>query len=168
MSNIGAEKRGARLEASISQMMEHDLLEVVEIEEATGLSRWGWEAYYGELARPRETIMLVARPLSQERRVEGHAVMGFIAARLAAGELHVNNMAVREEWRTRGLGSELLGAALREGKRRGARKAFLEVRASNEAAQALYAKFGFERSGRRSMYYADPVEDALVMTACLA
>jgi ribosomal-protein-alanine N-acetyltransferase len=168
MSNIGAEKRGARHTASISQMMEHDLLEVVEIEEATGLSRWGWEAYHGELVRKRETIMLVARPLSQARSAHSHGIVGFIAARLAAGELHINNMAVREEWRARGLGSELLGAALREGKQRGAREAFLEVRASNEAAQALYSKFGFERSGRRPKYYADPVEDALVMTASLA
>ena len=167
MSNIGAEKIRAKLRASISQMTEHDLLEVVEIEEASGLSRWGWEAYYGELAREDETIMLVARPLDKESARKNFSILGFIATRLAASELHINNMAVRAGWRKTGIGAQLLGAALEEGMRRGARRAFLEVRASNEAAQALYRKFGFEQSGRRPRYYADPSEDALVMTAAL-
>ena len=168
MSNIGAEKIRARsVRASISQMTEHDLNEVVEIEELSGLSRWGWDAYYGELVRASETIMLVARPLYGERGVNRFSVMGFIAARINADELHINNMAVREDWRQAGLGSLLLGAALEEAKRRGARRSFLEVRASNEAAQALYAKFGFSSNGRRANYYTDPTEDALVMTARL-
>ena len=40
----------------------------------------------------------------------------------------------------------------------------LEVRASNEAAQALYRAFGFDVAGRRARYYTDDGEDALVMT----
>ena len=168
MSNIGAEKIRARsVRASISRMTEHDLNEVVEIEESSGLSRWGWDAYYGELMRASETIMLVARPLSEERSANSFSVLGFLAARIAGDELHINNMAVREDWRQAGLGSGLLGAALEEAKRRGARRSFLEVRAANEAAQTLYTKFGFSVGGRRANYYADPTEDALVMTARL-
>lgn len=168
MSNIGAEKiRAESVRALVSQMTEHDLNEVVEIEEASGLSRWGWDAYYGELVRADETVMLVARPLSEERGTYGFSVLGFVAARITADELHINNMAVREDWRQAGLGSRLLGAALEEAKRRGALRSFLEVRASNKAAQALYTKFGFSSNGRRANYYADPTEDALVMTARL-
>ena len=44
----------------VEWMTEHDLLEVVEIEETSGLSLWGWEAYRAELER-RESVMLVAR-----------------------------------------------------------------------------------------------------------
>ncbi|HYE16754.1 MAG TPA: hypothetical protein VD968_20105, partial [Pyrinomonadaceae bacterium] len=44
----------------IGAMTEHDLLEVVEIEETTGLSLWGWDAYRAELERP-EALMLAAR-----------------------------------------------------------------------------------------------------------
>jgi ribosomal-protein-alanine N-acetyltransferase len=167
MSNIGAEKIVETKPVAISKMTEHDLLEVVEIEETTGLSRWGWEAYYGELARARETIMLVARP-AQTTRPEGFRILGFIAARLTANELHINNMAVREGWRKLGIGAMLLGSALEEAKRRGALRSFLEVRLSNLPAQALYERFGFEPSGRRPRYYADPQEDALVMTSTLA
>lgn len=167
MSNIGAEKIVESRRASISGMEEHDLLEVVEIEESSGLSRWGWEAYYGELGRRSETVMLVARPM-QEPGLVRFRILGFIATRLAGDELHINNMAVREDCRGSGIGSLLLGSALEEGKRRGAHRSFLEVRSSNEAAQALYGKFGFKASGRRSLYYTDPPGDALVMTATLA
>jgi ribosomal-protein-alanine N-acetyltransferase len=167
MSYTGVEKTRAGARALIAHMTEHDLLEVVEIEESSGLSRWGWDAYFGELARPRETIMLVARPQLHERRIEGFSILGFIAARLAADELHINNTAVREGLRQGGIGSQLLGAALEEGRKRGARRSFLEVRASNLTAQKLYSKFGFVLSGRRAHYYTDPTEDALVMTAGL-
>ncbi|HEX8175273.1 MAG TPA: ribosomal protein S18-alanine N-acetyltransferase [Pyrinomonadaceae bacterium] len=167
MSYTGVEKTRAEANALIAQMSEHDLLEVVEIEESSGLSRWGWDAYFGELARPTETIMLVARPLRHDRRIGGFSILGFIATRLTADELHVNNMAVRAGLRQGGIGSQLLGAALVEGRKRGARRSFLEVRASNLTAQKLYRKFGFEVSGRRAHYYADPTEDALVMTARL-
>lgn len=167
MSNAVVEKTLAESQALIEQMTEHDLLEVVEIEESSGLSRWGWEGYFGELVRKNETVMLVARPLHLGRTAESFSISGFIAARMTADELHINNMAVREGMRLGGIGSLLLGAALEEGRRRGARRSFLEVRASNEAAQRLYSKFGFQLSGRRRRYYADPTEDALVMTAAL-
>lgn len=167
MSNTGVEKTRAEASAVIAQMTEHDLLEVVEIEESSGLSRWGWDAYLGELVRPAETVMLVARPEEHERGTESFSILGFIAARLAADELHINNMAVREGLRQGGIGSQLLSTALEEGRKRGALRSFLEVRASNLAAQKLYGKFGFELSGRRVRYYAEPIEDALVMTAQL-
>jgi [ribosomal protein S18]-alanine N-acetyltransferase len=144
-------------------MTEHDLSEVVEIEEACGLSRWGWDGYHAELLAAQTTLMLVARPLATPRDWAGARVAGFIAARLAPEELHINNVAVREAYRRRGIGDALLATILERGKERGARKAFLEVRASNVAAQALYARHGFEIAGRRAHYYSEPSEDALVM-----
>jgi ribosomal-protein-alanine N-acetyltransferase len=140
-------------------MSEHDLLEVVEIEETTGLSLWGWDAYRSELDRP-EAIMLVVRG----RAGAGPSVVGFIAARCNLDEVHVNNIGVRHGYRRRGVGGALLGAALAAAAGRGAREAILEVRASNLDAQALYARFGFKVVGRRKNYYRDPPEDALVMT----
>jgi ribosomal protein S18 acetylase RimI-like enzyme len=146
----------------ISPMTEHDLLEVVEIEETCGLSLWGWDAYRAELGRP-EALMLVAR--RPARDFEGtKRVSAFIAARADACELHVNNIGVREEARRRGLGKALLGLALDFGAQAGAELAILEVRAGNRAAQYLYASLGFSTAGRRHNYYRQPAEDALVMT----
>lgn len=150
----------------VARMTEHDLLEVVEIEEMCGLSRWGWEGYHGELVNGNGRLLLVARkgvqPLGSEERLAG-----FIASRLVADELHVNNIAVRPAYRRKGLGGLLLGAVMMEASRLCAQMAVLEVRASNSSAQALYARKGFRVVGRRTGYYSDPPEDALIMRALL-
>ncbi len=149
---------------SISRMTEHDLLEVVEIEEQSGLSRWGWAAYYAELQGNNRNLMLVARaPESKAPRVS-HTLGGYIVARIGANELHINNVAVRERYRRQGIGLNLLDRILEEGRRRDVVAAFLELRAGNEAALSLYEKRGFQVSSRRKKYYSDPPEDALVMT----
>jgi ribosomal-protein-alanine N-acetyltransferase len=149
---------------SVSQMTEHDLLEVVEIEEASGLSRWGWSAYHAELMQEGGVLMFVARGLEGERLSSVVRIKGFIASRLIADELHVNNVAVRNEYRRLGIGSALLETVLEESRRMGAQLAFLEVRASNVPAQALYTRCGFSITGRRRNYYSGPTEDALVMS----
>jgi ribosomal-protein-alanine N-acetyltransferase len=45
----------------------------------------------------------------------------------------------------------------------GAKAGYLEVRASNEAANALYQRYGFRQIGRRRNYYERPREDAILM-----
>ena len=150
----------------IVPMSEHDLLEVVEIEESTGLSQWGWEAYRAELEKP-ESVMLVARRDAPEVGT-GRRLSGYIASRINADELHINNIGVWPEARRRGVGGALLGAALDLAARCGAREAVLEVRAGNLAAQAMYGRFGFAVVGQRKNYYKEPVEDAKIMTRRLA
>lgn len=149
----------------IDAMTEHDLLDVVELEETCGLSLWGWDAYRAELGRA-ESVMLVAR-LNQRYAPDDRALGGFIAARLSGDELHVNNIGVRETARRCHLGSTLLETALRWGALHGAHLASLEVRAANVAAQSLYRRFGFQVVGRRKNYYRQPTDDALVMSAVL-
>ena len=151
----------------ISTMTEHDLLEVVEIEEHSGLSRWGWAAYYAELQGSNRGLMLVARVARPLEQVKTDQIAGYIVARLAANELHINNVAVRVEYRRRGIGSALLTRILEQGQHLDATAAFLEVRAGNSLAQALYEKCGFRGVGRRRNYYSAPLEDALIMTAQL-
>ena len=151
------------IEIAIVRMTEHDLLEVVEIEEQSGLSRWGWAAYYAELQGGNRELMLVARPLGV-RSLDQHQIAGYIVARETAGELHVNNIAVRDQYRKRGYGSLLLGNVLDEARRKHATMAFLEVRSGNSAAQSMYQKCGFKAIARRANYYSDPPEDAVVMS----
>ena len=149
-------------------MTEHDLLEVVEIEQLAGISAWGWDAYHKELQSPEDVIMLVARTATAESaQNQVHAVAGFIISRLVAGELHINNVAVRPEFRRRGIAAQLMAAVLRLGRGHGIRIAFLEVRAGNAAAQGLYRRCGFQVTGRRKRYYNQPVEDALLMSVLL-
>src|SRR6266498_792789 len=151
----------------ITRMTEHDLLEVVEIEELSGLSRWGWEAYYTELHSSNRRLMYVARLKRPLEHQDNCDLGAYIVARLSAGELHINNVAVRKEFRRQGLGRRLLGLILEQGKKAKADLALLEVRAGNTAAQALYEGCGFSTTARRPNYYSEPVEAALIMTARL-
>lgn len=147
---------------AISRMTEHDLLEVVELEQTCGLSPWGWDAYHAELEQGSAAIMLVAR--AQGKSVENERCLaGYIVARVIADELHVNNVAVRPELRRHGIGKTLLNAVLQRGVALGSKSAWLEVRAGNQAAQTLYERCGFQVAGRRRNYYNSPIEDALMM-----
>ena len=74
------------------------------------------------------------------------------------------NLAVHPEHRRRGLARRLLAEGLAQARTSGAELAWLEVRTSNLAAQALYASFGFKEVGRRPRYYDDTQEDALLLT----
>ena len=151
---------------ALERMSEHDLLEVVEIEEICNLSPWGWDAYHLELQNGMESLMLIAR-LSPPQDIARKSIVGFIVARQMAGEIHVNNVAVRPESRRLGIGQRLLRAVLAWGRETSSTQAVLEVRAQNTAAQKLYAACGFEVIGRRRRYYKAPVEDALLMAVSL-
>jgi ribosomal-protein-alanine N-acetyltransferase len=147
---------------TIERMTEHDLLEVVEIEEISNLSPWGWDAYHLELQCGTGSLMLVAR-LSANEKTTHKSIVGFIVARRMADEIHVNNVAVRPECRRLGIGERLLRDVLYWCREQQVKQAVLEVRAGNVAAQKLYQACGFEVIGRRRRYYKAPVEDALLM-----
>src|SRR4030095_7176888 len=144
---------------TIERMTEHDLLEVVEIEQISNLSPWGWDAYHLELQCASGSLMLVAR-LPANENIGPKSIIGFIVARRMADEIHVNNVAVRPEYRRLGIGERLLRDVLYWGRAHKVKQAVLEVRAENIAAQKLYQACGFEVIGRRRRYYKAPVEDA--------
>jgi ribosomal-protein-alanine N-acetyltransferase len=91
-------------------------------------------------------------------------VVGMIVAWLIVDEVHVATIATHPDFRRRGVAKKLLAHTLQYLKEEGAQSSFLEVRASNFAAQEMYRKFGYEESGVRPRYYKDNDEDALLMT----
>lgn len=91
-------------------------------------------------------------------------ILGYGGFWLMYDEAHISTLAIRVGWRRQGLGELLLVVLLYEAQRLGASRATLEVRVSNEAAQKLYVKYGFEQVGRRRGYYADNREDAFILT----
>lgn len=86
----------------------------------------------------------------------GEVVAFQVVRKIYEGEFEVLNIAVAPSHRGRGLARALL-AALPSG------RLFLEVRESNRAARALYESVGFRGTGRRRGYYANPLEDGIVM-----
>jgi ribosomal-protein-alanine N-acetyltransferase len=79
-------------------------------------------------------------------------------------EAHITTFGVHPDHRRRGVGRRLLLELAEAALQLGSARMTLEVRVSNEPAQALYRSLGFAISGRRVAYYSDDGEDALIMT----
>jgi ribosomal protein S18 acetylase RimI-like enzyme len=104
-------------------------------------------------------------PVDVEARAAAWSLDGDFLAEAAGtviGSIHVEasrhgygeiGMAVAREWRDRGVGSALMVAAIEWARQRGLHKLSLSVFAHNEAAIALYRKFGFIEEGRRIKHY---------------
>lgn len=133
-----------------------DLEGVLEVESESFTSPWTRDMYAWELQNRSVCHILVVR--TPECRVAG-----FCAFWLVFDEIHINNVAMRPSFRGRGLGTSLMHHVLAEGRRLGARRATLEVRASNDGARRLYERLGFYVAGTRRQYYSHPVEDALIL-----
>jgi len=144
---------------AVRRFQRRDILAVSDIAvRSPGAARWAPSDY--ERAARGECDGWVAE-------ADGRAV-GFIIARRVADEMEILNLGVEPAARRRGTATRLLEAALKFGQRRGAKKAFLEVRASNAGAIAFYQRMSFGLEGRRPRYYSDPTEDALVLSRQLA
>ncbi len=88
---------------------------------------------------------------------------GYIVVWEIAGEADLLRIAVSPQQRRRGLGRDLVEAAVKDARARGCTAMTLEVRASNKAAIGLYKSLGFEQNGLRKNYYSSPVEDSVLM-----
>jgi ribosomal-protein-alanine N-acetyltransferase len=133
-----------------------DLEAILEIERATFANPTTREMLTREIEHSDVTRIWVAR-------AAGDVVVGFCSCWLVIDELHVHSIAVQPEERRRGIGRALMAGVLRAAAAEGAARATLEVRRSNAAARALYARLGFSECGVRPHYYTRPVEDALVL-----
>jgi ribosomal-protein-alanine N-acetyltransferase len=91
-------------------------------------------------------------------------LVGMAGIWMMVDEAHVVTIAVRKSHARSGLGELLLLSTINLAMTLGARIVTLEVRVSNTAAQALYAKYGFTIAGTRRKYYSDNGEDALIMS----
>jgi ribosomal-protein-alanine N-acetyltransferase len=138
-----------------------DLGQVLELEKLAYGQPWTEDNFRGEFARP----FTMALGLKTVRRLSGPPPV--LAAQcffwLLGPEIHLLNLAVRPEYRRRGLARRLLRAMLEIGRRAGVGAVFLEVRSSNVEALGLYLSSGFAITGRRPGYYEDG-EDAHLMT----
>ena len=134
-------------------MRQPDLDSVCQLECESQSHPWSRQHFIDELSNSVSTIDLYWI---------GETLAGFLCSWLIAGELQVQNVAVRTDLRRRGIARSLIEHVIERSKSSGLTSVWLEVRVGNSAAIALYEKFGFEKSGIRQAYYPDG-EDALVM-----
>ena len=116
---------------------------------------WSREALEEELENPYAHYVVCCDPHGN--------VMGYIGSRIVLDEADITNVAVRPQYRRKGIGFALVRAMLGLMRAGGVRYVLLEVRESNLPAQNCYARAGFTVVGRRKKYYEKPEEDALLM-----
>ena len=139
----------------IRPMMEIDLADIAAIEQNSYAFPWS-ENIFRDCLR----VGYTCRALDMAGQIIGYGVMS-----LGAGEAHILNVCVRDEFRNLGFGRRLLEHLLERAAAAGVSEAFLEVRPSNLAAIRLYQRLGFDQIGIRRGYYQAPDgrEDAIVL-----
>ena len=140
----------------IRKMTLEDIEQVIAIDRVSFSLPWPERSFRFELTDNPASRCWVAE-------VDGKLV-GMIVAWLIVDEVHVATIATHPDFRRQGIAKNLLSHALQHLSTEGAQSSFLEVRASNVAAQEMYRKFGYEESGVRRRYYRDNDEDAILMT----
>ena len=137
-------------------MTRDDLRAVMVLEEELfAPDTWTRAMYLEELAMTDTRHYLVA--------VDGEDVVGYAGLIAYPDEAHIATIGVTGARQGEGIGGRLLDALLAEADRLGTPVVLLEVRATDEATQGLYARRGFVPIGVRPNYYPLSGEDAVVM-----
>ena len=131
------------------------LAEIVQIEQESFADPWS-ERLIMRKIEDINTIFRVA--------VDGGQVLGYAVLQCVVPEAELEQIAVAQVARQKGIGRRLLEDIATEARGRSIETIHLEVRAGNEAAVALYRRLGFEAVGLRKGYYKNPTEDAILMT----
>jgi ribosomal-protein-alanine N-acetyltransferase len=142
----------------IGLLRRRHLRSVMRIEALVYPQPWGRGIFLSELSQvPRARHYVAARI--------GGDVVGYAGLMFAVDDAHITTIAVDPDWQRSRIATRLLLHLVHEAIARGSTALTLEVRVSNDAAQALYRRFGFAPAGIRRNYYAEQGEDALVMWA---
>ena len=133
-----------------------DLTQVVQIERNTQVMPWSRLGFEESLTK--QYVCRVVVKLEQ--------IVAFHISCPIADEMHIMTLAVAHTSQGKGIGHMLMHDIMALAEQNAAAKVFLEVRASNVAAQQLYLKWQFKQIAMRKAYYQTPDqqrEDALIM-----
>ncbi|MGI5965312.1 MAG: ribosomal protein S18-alanine N-acetyltransferase [Anaerotruncus rubiinfantis] len=142
----------------ITSMTEKDVPLVAALERQCFSQPWSAQVLEAELQNPN-AIFYVARK-------EG-LLAGYVGMHRVMDEGYIANIAVDEAFRRQGVAKTLMQALLTFAKEKRLGFLTLEVRAGNWPAIQLYEGLGFGEVGRRKNFYANPTEDAILMTRFL-
>ncbi|RLM13728.1 ribosomal-protein-alanine N-acetyltransferase [Gibbsiella quercinecans] len=144
----------------ISSLTTADLATAFTIEQASHAFPWSQTTFASNQGD---------RYLNLKLEADGQ-LAGFAITQIVLDEATLFNIAIHPQWQRRGFGRALLDALIAELETRGVVTLWLEVRASNRAALALYEEMGFNEVTLRRNYYpsANGREDAIVMALPLA
>lgn len=167
----GRPARGAERRIAFEPMTDADLDAVCEVEKSAYTHPWSRKHFADSLATGYPAVMLLGEALPGElvhpRRADGRALLGYLVAMPGVDEVHLLNITVAPAHQRQGWARFLLDALCLWSRGQRAQWLWLEVRASNAPARALYAGYGFRQVGVRKGYYPAGQfqrEDAVVMS----
>jgi len=128
--------------------------QILEIENSSFPSPWSINAFKGEIDKPISNLWAL---------IADKQILGYICFWMFDNEIQIINFAVHPTNRRQRLGQFLLTRTIEAGVSKGMQSIWLEVRPSNLAARNLYTKVGFHEVGRRTRYYSETNEDAIIM-----
>jgi ribosomal-protein-alanine N-acetyltransferase len=149
--------------ACLRRALASDVEALCALEAESSPHPWSEGQLRAEVLRAPPDAVLVLESRAGRGEPGTTRIVAYGAFRVVLDELHVLNVAVLPELRRRGLARWLLEFALGRAARAGARHVWLEARAGNAPALALYEALGFERRGLRRDYYRKPAEDAILL-----
>jgi ribosomal-protein-alanine N-acetyltransferase len=150
----------ATTEAAFETLTPARIAEVVAIERTAYSHPWTERNFADSLQAGYNCQLLIA----------GHTLLGYFVAMRGVDEVHLLNITVAPAYQRQGWASVLMQGLAIWSRGQGAQCLWLEVRAGNHQALAVYEHLGFVRVGRRKDYYpADggKREDAVVMSRTL-
>ena len=112
----------------------------------------------------RARRIFLRKPTPQVKPIEEAHILGYAGVWIMADEAHITSIASGKDHRRQGIGEALLIAVIEFAMAKKVRIVTLEARVSNQIAQNLYYKFGFDKLGVRKAYYLDNKEDAVIMS----
>ena len=161
-------------EISIRPAVVEDAAAVLEIERACAEAPHWSEAIWAQILVQPSQYALYGAAVNSPRRMcfvaeQCDDLIGFVVISVVGGfgmgkgAAEMESLAVRGAARRRGVGRSLCLQAVLWAQTMGAQSMHLEVRSASVAALSLYRSLGFVEQGRRSGYYADPKDDAVMM-----
>lgn len=140
---------------TISSLTTTDLIRAYEIETRAHAFPWSEKTFATNQGERYLNFRLMA----------GEVMAAFAITQVVLDEATLFNIAVDPDWQRQGLGRQLLEHLIVELEKRDVLTLWLEVRASNHAAIALYESLGFNEATIRRNYYptASGREDAIIM-----
>jgi ribosomal-protein-alanine acetyltransferase len=152
---------GHNSEIQIRMASTEQIPAILELERETAPAAHWPEPTYRRMFE-QETPRCLAFAAVNENAGNDRELSGFVIGRISDDECELENIVVRRQSQSQGIGSRLVHKLVDAARQHKATKVFLEVRESNSAARGLYEKCGFRITGRRRMYYTNPAEDALL------
>ena len=137
------------------KMNETNVEGIAELEKENFSDGWSLKSLKEEINNPDACYYAV-------RDDEKNLVVAAAGMIVSIDTADIMNVSVKEEYRRKGLASNLLEALFEEGKKRGVKDFTLEVRENNHAARKLYEKKGFVFEGIRPNFYSNPAEGAAI------